>query len=434
MLKPAALALLSHWRRMPGQLLTLVLGLALATGLWSAVQAINAEARASYDNAANRLQAQPGQVLAPADGALPLAAYVRLRRAGWLVTPVLEGAADLNGQRVTVMGVDILNYPALPIPDSVIADLSLGAIISGPGQLFASPETAHQIRRAGDAYPVAEVEQIPPGVVLTDIGLAETLLDMPGKITRILVLPEQPRGLVPLAELVPDLVLSAPARGTDAAALTDSFHLNLAAFGFLSFAVGLFVVHGTIGLAFQQRRAMFRTLRALGLPQRHLTVLVMGELLALALIAGSLGLVVGYLVAAALLPDVAATLRGLYGAEVEGTLTLRPEWFASGLAMSVAGTAVAAASGVWQVARMPILASPGLAAWSGRSAIRARRMAFWGAALLAAGLAGFHAFPGLTGGFVLLAGLLLAAALVLPAVVSAILTVMARMSKGPVAQ
>ena len=35
--------LASHWRRNPLQLLTLLLGLALATALWSGVQAINAE-------------------------------------------------------------------------------------------------------------------------------------------------------------------------------------------------------------------------------------------------------------------------------------------------------------------------------------------------------------------------------------------------------
>ncbi|WP_055084463.1 hypothetical protein, partial [Jannaschia donghaensis] len=48
-------ALLAHWRRHPVQLLTLVVGLALATGLWVGVQAINAQARLSYDNAAATL-------------------------------------------------------------------------------------------------------------------------------------------------------------------------------------------------------------------------------------------------------------------------------------------------------------------------------------------------------------------------------------------
>lgn len=53
--RTALSAMLAHWRRHPGQLLTLLLGLALATALWSGVQAINAEARSSYATAAAAL-------------------------------------------------------------------------------------------------------------------------------------------------------------------------------------------------------------------------------------------------------------------------------------------------------------------------------------------------------------------------------------------
>lgn len=55
MIRAAFLALLSHWLRHPLQLVTLAVGLALATGLWSAVQAINSEARASYKQAEEQL-------------------------------------------------------------------------------------------------------------------------------------------------------------------------------------------------------------------------------------------------------------------------------------------------------------------------------------------------------------------------------------------
>ena len=44
--------LLSHWRRHPMQLATLLIGVISATALWSGVQALNREARASYDRAA----------------------------------------------------------------------------------------------------------------------------------------------------------------------------------------------------------------------------------------------------------------------------------------------------------------------------------------------------------------------------------------------
>ena len=44
--------LLSHWRRHPMQLATLLIGLISATALWSGVQALNLQARESYDRAA----------------------------------------------------------------------------------------------------------------------------------------------------------------------------------------------------------------------------------------------------------------------------------------------------------------------------------------------------------------------------------------------
>ena len=81
-------ALLAHWRRHPLQLLTLVVGLALATGLWTGVQAINAQARLSYARAAATL----GQDALPRlEGPLTLADFATARRAGWPVTPVIEG-------------------------------------------------------------------------------------------------------------------------------------------------------------------------------------------------------------------------------------------------------------------------------------------------------------------------------------------------------
>jgi len=55
MIRVTLSALLGHWFCNPLQLFTLLSGLALATALWSGVQAINAEARASYDAAAATL-------------------------------------------------------------------------------------------------------------------------------------------------------------------------------------------------------------------------------------------------------------------------------------------------------------------------------------------------------------------------------------------
>jgi len=47
--------LLSHWQRKPIQLAALLAGLTIATALWSGVQALNAQAKQSYADAAQML-------------------------------------------------------------------------------------------------------------------------------------------------------------------------------------------------------------------------------------------------------------------------------------------------------------------------------------------------------------------------------------------
>ncbi|OYW46720.1 MAG: hypothetical protein B7Z31_15695, partial [Rhodobacterales bacterium 12-65-15] len=107
MIRTALMVLLSHWLRHPLQLAMLVLGLALATGLWSGVQAINAEARAAYDRAAGVLGQDQLDRLVPKDGTLSVEEFASLRRAGWPVSPVLEGRVD--GLRI--LGIDPLTLP-----------------------------------------------------------------------------------------------------------------------------------------------------------------------------------------------------------------------------------------------------------------------------------------------------------------------------------
>jgi putative ABC transport system permease protein len=80
----------------------------------------------------------------------------------------------------------------------------------------------------------------------------------------------------------------------------------------------------------------------------RLIALMAAELAVLALVAGLIGVALGYVIAAALLPDVAATLRGLYGAMCRAT-GLRPEWWLSGLASPWLGTLAAGAGALWRL-------------------------------------------------------------------------------------
>lgn len=426
-------ALGSHWSRNPLQLMTLVVGLALATALWSGVQAINTEARASYDAAAATLaEGRFDQFVPRQDSAVPEALFVALRRAGWLVSPVVEGRLHVGGGTVRLIGLDPLTAPPGSAASAALARTDLDRFVRAD-TLVANRDTA-ALLRAHLPNPIVIDQGVAPGTVLSDIGVAQKLLDRIGRISRLIVLPDQPLRQGAIAEIAPDLVLR---RGEGTAGvdnLTESFHLNLTAFGFLSFAVGLFIVHGAIGLVFEQRRGMVRTLRGLGVPLSRLVGLMMIELVVLAMVAGTLGLALGYLVAALLLPDVAATIRGLYGADVAGTLQVRPAWWLSGMTMALGGTLIAAANAIWRLTRMPVLASAGGRAWAlAWNRPRTFQSAIAVILLAAAGVLA-AAGTGLAAGFALLACLLLGSALALPPYLAALLRLGEAAARRPVAQ
>src|ERR1700686_4917358 len=166
---------------------------------------------------------------------------------------------------------------------------------------------------------------------------------------------------------------------------------------------------------------MVRTLRACGVSARMLNMVLVAEYVSLALVAGLIGLVCGYLIAASLLPDVAASLRGLYGAQIPGQLTLKREWWIAGIAISVFGVLLAATASLLKAIRLPVLAAAQPYAWQ---QAQHRWLILQGALALAVfAAAGGLLWYGdsLVSGFVVVAGLLLGAALGLPAVLELVL-------------
>lgn len=435
MMRAVFQALIGHWRRHLVQLISLLAGLALATALWTGVQAINAQARQSYDQAAGLVQQNQFDRLLDTDGGtVDQARYIALRRAGWLVSPVVSEQVEAPDGPIRVLGIDPVTAPMAAQPAQIQQDdFDLSAFFARDGVVFAAPDVAD---RAAARFPdlrVIKDVQVPPNTVLMDVGVAQGSLNFGGRLSYLIVLPEQPAGLLPLPDLAPDLRLRAGEQGADIARLTDSFHLNLTAFGLLSFAVGLFIVHSSIGLAFEQRRTTFRTLRAIGVPLRTLFAVLVAEVLVLALIAGAVGVVLGYGIAATLLPDVAATLRGLYGASVGGVLALPPIWWLGGIAIAVLGTLVAAAQSLWRLARLPILAAAKPRAW-GHAGPRAWVMPVGAAVGLAVvGAVALRVLPGIAGGFVLLGTGMIAAAILLPVVLAIALHLISGRARAPMA-
>lgn len=412
-------ALLSHWWRNPVQLFAYLAGLALATALWSGVQAINSEARASYDAAAKTLGEGQYDLLIPKQGnRIPQDVYVLLRKSGWLVSPVIE--ARINDVRL--LGIDVVTS-ATGLPN-----LANGQSAITYDTLFANEETALKVSMLAN---VTVDKSIAPGIAVGDIGLVQRILKR-DDLTRLILLPNQPIKQPSLGMVAPNLRIQSAHAVANVTELTGSFHLNLTAFGLLSFVVGLFIVNSTIGLAFEQRRGMIRTVRSLGVPMRTLIALITFEMMTLAVIGAGLGIILGYFIAAFLLPDVAATLRGLYGAQISGTLELRASWWVSGMVLALIGTAVALSSRIWQIVQMPLLASAKPRAWVVATASRFRLQLIIAITLLFSTVPLAMTLEGLLAGFILLGCLLIGAALALPPLLGGLLTLVQKYTVAPV--
>ena len=435
-------ALLSHWRRHPVQLFSVLIGLWLASGLLTGVQALNSQARDSYARASQLIGGEPQASLVAVDGAtFGQQLFVELRQAGWPVSPVLQARVQLKDQpdqRLLLLGIEPLSLPM----GSALAGQALALeqrvdFVSPPGRTWIAPTTMQTLGlREGDRPLTTTGRTLPalhgqadmaPGVLLVDIGMAQQVLQLPEQLSRLLLPKDFAASAPPLPQAVSArLQLKRSDEENNLARLTESFHLNLDALGVLSFVVGLFIVHAAIGLALEQRRGLFRTLRACGVSARSLIGCLCLELAGLALLGGLLGVASGYLLASALLPDVAASLRGLYGAEVAGQLSLSPWWWFSGLGLSLLGALLAGGNSLLRAARMPLLAVANPQAWHQAHARWLRRQAWVALGAAAMGLLAWAWGDSLASGFVLMAALLLAAALGLPVLLDGLLNLLAR--------
>ncbi|MBV4551166.1 ABC transporter permease [Pseudomonas sp. SWRI102] len=440
-------ALLSHWRRHPVQFFSVLTGLWLATSLLTGVQALNSQARDSYARASQLIGGEPqASLTAPGGGTFTQQWFIDLRRHGWPVSPVLQARVTLQGhedQRLQLMGIDPVSLPPGTAVAGQAREMSeVVAFFTDPGRTWIAAQTLQALGLSEGSRPrTVEGQLLPPlhvqadmapGMLLMDIGYAQQTLGLADQLSRLLlpatfnaVLPEAFNGRLQFKRADEENNLSR---------LTESFHLNLDALGFLSFVVGLFIVHAAIGLALEQRRGLLRTLRACGVSARMLVTGLAFELGMLALLGGIAGVLSGYWLASLLLPDVAASLRGLYGAEVAGQLSLSPGWWLSGVGLGLLGALLAGADSLLRAARLPLLALANPQAWHHAHARWLRRQGW--VAMLAAliALSALTWGNSLGSGFVLMTALLLGAALALPVLLNGALNVLLRRSRSVLGQ
>lgn len=434
--KMALTVLLSHWRRHPVQFLTLIIGLATATALWSGIQAINGHAKTSYGQAVDQLtiDAFP-YLISKNQGDLDQSILAEIRASGVAALPLVRGRLTDGSRSTALTGIDLVGWIPYASGKSAAPGLTPGAFSSdtfdlaawlrAPGQIWVAPEDAQTIRIALEGLEIQPTLVVNPdlarGQAFADIRTAQRALALEGRLTHI-ILPETDTQLSNIPyPWRSRLALETPLPTPDPQAMTASFHLNLTAFGLLAFLVGLLIVYATIGLAFEQRLSSIRTLLAIGCSRISLLKAMATEFSVLALVAGIAGLGLGYLLAANLLPGVSATLSGLYGAAVPGTLTLKPIWLVAGLLMSLAGVALSGGVTLLKVRTLPVLTSSLSTAWTDQSTRQLHIQAVIGLSAWAGAILLDMLVPNLIAAFTVMALVLIGAALILPYALARIL-------------
>ncbi|MFL2803063.1 MAG: FtsX-like permease family protein [Paracoccaceae bacterium] len=326
-----------HWFRKPLQLFFLFLGISLATTLWSSIQLLNSQAKKTYENAILIISSNQNKIIVSAKNELiAFDTFSKLRRNNWPVTPIIEGRLP-NNKDIKIIGIDPFtlsknsNFYNLFLKKNSSQDFLFNKTIA-----FASSETINKISDLNQNLTFVKSDELINNLVLVDIAIADHLLKKTGRISRFELTDIAPSDKKVLTEV--GLIIKDSETNDDLKQLTRSFHLNLTAFGFLGFIVGLFIVYSTLNLSFEQRKSAFISLRLIGVSIKTLFLSSILEIIFLSSIGGLIGVFFGHILASLLLPDVASTLNNIYGADIEDQLSFSIKEIFIALLMPIFGT------------------------------------------------------------------------------------------------
>ncbi|MFT4633689.1 MAG: putative ABC transport system permease protein, partial [Crocinitomicaceae bacterium] len=432
--------LLSHYRRHPGQTVFMAIGLMTGVALWSAVQLINDQARASYADADQLLGAQAGFWIRAEDGkaeGVSVADYIALRRAGFdEIYPVIESRiATADGQLVTIIATDLLALPInalggtsgtnTPFADDLFSGRQWLPLIQPTYEAWYPQSLANQLGVAeGDQLLLSSSKKLPPASIqareqqglriFMDVGAALSVLERSTFSYLAVTQLDLERRQLLEQQLPESLNLVENQQALDLSQLTASLHTQLTAMGLLSFAVGLFIVFNSVRFSLLVRQGTFTTLRELGVSTQILGFAIVIETLLWSVFGTVAGIGAGYLLSGLLLPTMAVSLQMLFGAIVAAEIGLSLTQMLTAWALTLGGLALALAAPMWTRARMSVLASRSPSEWW-RVDERARWQLAAAAIVLMAGAAVmFPVMDSVTDGFVVLALILFAGAFLLP--------------------
>ena len=380
-----------------------ILGIAAGVTVFLAIQMANRGALASFQNAVGLVA---GHAHLEIRGDLPEGIFPAVQNTEGVAsaTPLVEGIATLPeepGEYLRILGIDPFTGVDMRVFELSARggeDPDLEQWLRDPDVLAVAGKKTEPFRvLAGGASktlrPLFELKTDDVGVAsdprlaAMDIGWAQQLLGMPGRLTSIQLLAENPLDLDPLIEKLrliapPDAVIGPPSRrGGETERMLAAFQLNLTALSLVSMVVGVYLIYNSLSASVVRRRHEIGVLRACGATKVEVTALFLGE----SFVCGFLGTILGILLAgplAALLSaPVGQTVSSLYALVSIDRIEITPLQIALAFACGLGASLLAA----WRPAREAASCDPALVLRQGSmgdGADSARGWAPWGVACL----------------------------------------------------
>ncbi|TCO83171.1 putative ABC transport system permease protein [Plasticicumulans lactativorans] len=447
-----------QWRQQPWQPVLAIAGIALGVAVVLAVAIATDSARLSLHEALERLGGRATHTITAGPAGVAQDVYRRLRVDAGLheAAPVVEGwlqPVATPGRWLRLLGFDPFAETGFGRLPGVDADVDTGALLTRPRAILLPAGLAAQLGlRAGDTVEVRIGEHATTldvagtfaadggsgDWVIADIATAQVLLGLGDRITRIDLRLDAAAATALAARLPPGVTLEAAgARARTGERLTAAFELNLTAMSLLALLVGTFLIYETMTFSVLRRRALFGSLRALGVTRRELLAQVLLEAAALGVLGTAVGLLLGSVLGARLVPLVGRTVNDLYYPLVDTRLHLPPGVFAGCAALGLGATVLAALAPAWEAAGSAPGRASNRAQYENRWRRLSRQLLLGAAALGAAAVAVLAGSDGLPGGFGALLLLVLAATLATPRLLLAFTAVLAPSAErrtGPLAR
>jgi putative ABC transport system permease protein len=315
-----------------------ILSVALGVSTFLAVQIANRSATAAFRAGVDVVA---GRANIEVRGTLDDRLFPELQKIPGITaaTPLVERVVtlpDWPGEYLHVLGVDPFTNSTFenfkvkkPGNDSFDTDAWFGNPRSlTVAQKFAD---AHQLKRGNTIrvkFGEQEMDLVLSSVLeakdgdahfaAMDIGWAQELFGLQGKLTGVLFQISDPNNPEPVRERIrclvpPDAVVQEPgARSGQVEQLLSGFALNLTALSMISLLVGVFLIYNTVTASVVRRRSEVGILRALGASRAKVRWLFLGEAALYGMIGSVAGCVGGVLLSNLLVGAVSKTVTNLY--------------------------------------------------------------------------------------------------------------------------